>query len=96
MITRCRVCGDAISLTDPLNAGMDECFSCRHRRGSGLLSMTDAELLDGIDDLDAKISCADGIRATVFKVVKSGFLGEIGTRRMARRHLGLPEGFADR
>jgi hypothetical protein len=67
-----------MSITDPLNAGLDECFSCRHHRSSGLLSMTDAELLDGIGDLDARISCAAGISVAVFKAVKSSFIGEIG------------------
>ena len=95
MTKRCRICGDSMLMSDPHNVGLDECRSCRLRRSTGLLSMTDGALLEHINDLDAKLSKAQGIEATAFKAIISCVYGEINTRRVGRRHLGLPEGFDD-
>ena len=94
MTKHCRICGDAISLTDPLNAGLDTCRSCGLRSSSGLLSMRDSELVDHSDALEVRISSArDADEKLVLGCGQSLFHKEISTRRTARRHLGLPEEF---
>lgn len=96
MTKRCRICGDALSPSDPLYYTLDTCGSCQLRSSTGLLSMTDSELTGHIDALELRISSAKNeTERLVLGCAQSMFHREIGTRRIARRHLGLPEGFGD-